>query len=160
VSGPSRAAAAPALALALALAVACSAAPAGVEVVAVHDGDTVTVLDGREQVRVRLACIDAPEQGQAFGSRARQALAARVMRRHVALAVIDRDDYGRTVARVLLDGEDVNLAMVRAGLAWHYRYHCPDDRALAAAEAEARAERRGLWADARPLPPWDWRRQK
>jgi endonuclease YncB( thermonuclease family) len=158
VSAPLRPARAAAGALLLALA--CGAAPATVEVVAVHDGDTVTVLQGREQVRVRLACIDAPEQGQPFGSRARQALADRVMRRHVALEVVDRDDYGRTVARLRLDGEDVNLQMVRAGLAWHYRYHCPDDRALAAAESEARSERRGLWLDARPEPPWEWRRHK
>jgi endonuclease YncB( thermonuclease family) len=58
------------------------------------------------------------------------------------------------------DGEDVNLAMVRAGLAWHYRYHCPDDRTLAEAEAEARAARRGLWADGRPEAPWEWRRHR
>lgn len=147
-------------AAALLLAAACAVAPATVEVVTVHDGDTVTVLRGREQVRVRLACIDAPERGQAFGSRARERLSDLVMRKHVTLTVIDRDDYGRTVARVLLDGEDVNLAMVRAGLAWHYRYHCPDDRALADAEAEARAARRGLWADARREAPWEWRRHR
>ena len=147
-------------AAALLLVAACAAAPPAVEVVAVHDGDTVTVLQGREQVRVRLACIDAPEQGQPFGSRARRTLADRVMRRRVALEVIDTDDYGRTVARLLLDGEDVNLAMVRAGLAWHYRHHCPDDRALAEAEAEARRERRGLWADAQPQAPWEWRRHR
>ena len=147
-------------AAALLLAAACAAAPATVEVVTVHDGDTVTVLKGREQIRVRLACIDAPERGQAFGARARQKLSDLVMRKHVTLTVIDRDDYGRTVARILHDGEDVNLAMVRAGLAWHYRYHCPDDRALAEAEVEARRERRGLWADARPEAPWEWRRHR
>ena len=147
-------------AAALLLAAACAAAPATVEVVTVHDGDTVTVLEGREQIRVRLACIDAPERGQAFGSRARERLSDLVMRKHVTLTVIDHDDYGRTVARILLDGEDVNLTMVRAGLAWHYRYHCPDDRVLAEAEVEARAARRGLWADGRPEAPWEWRRHR
>ena len=144
----------------LVAALACSAGGDLAEVITVHDGDTVTVLRGREQTRVRLACIDAPEQGQAFGTRARQHLRELVLRRRVAVVAIDRDDYGRTVARLLLDGEDVNLAMVRAGLAWHYRHHCPGDAALAAAEAEARAARRGLWTDAQPLPPWTWRRQK
>ena len=158
MSGTRRAAWAGAAAVLLAFA--CSAAPTTVEVVAVHDGDTVTILSGREQVRVRLACIDAPEHGQAFGSRARQKLSDLVMRRHVTMDVIDHDDYGRTVARLLLDGDDVNLAMVRAGLAWHYRHHCPDDRALADAEAEARRDRRGLWADARPEAPWEWRRHR
>ena len=130
------------------------------QVVAVHDGDTVTVLRGAEQVKVRLACIDAPERGQAFGSRSRQRLAELVMRRAVTAVVIDRDDYGRAVARLTCDGADVNLAMVRAGLAWHYRYHCPGDTALAAAETEARRARRGLWTDARPEAPWDWRRHR
>ena len=147
-------------AAAILLAFACGAAPATVEVVAVHDGDTVTVLSGRKQVRVRLACIDAPEHGQEFGARARQKLSDLVMRKRVALIVIDHDDYGRTVARLLVDGDDVSLAMVSAGVAWHYRYHCPDDRALAAAEAEARDARRGLWADARPEAPWERRRHR
>jgi len=130
------------------------------EVVAIHDGDTLSVLSGGRTVRVRLACIDAPEQGQAFGSRARQRLAQEAMRRTVRVEVVDRDSYGRTVGRVWADGSFVNLELVRAGLAWHYDHHCPGDRALAAAEAEARAARRGLWAELDPVPPWEWRRRR
>lgn len=143
----------------LCLAASCSGEQLEGTVVAVHDGDTVTVLRGGEQVKVRLACIDAPERGQAFGSRSRERL-AELMRKAVTLEVIDRDQYGRTVARLRCAGTDVNLEMVRAGLAWHYRYHCPNDTALAAAEAEARAARRGLWADAHPEAPWEWRRHR
>jgi micrococcal nuclease len=146
--------------LALCLGASCGGEHLEGKVVAVHDGDTVTVLRGGEQVKLRLACIDAPERGQAFGSRSRDLLAELVMGRAVTLEVIDRDQYGRTVARLHVDGNDVNLAMVRAGLAWHYRYHCPDDAALAAAEAEAREARRGLWADAHPEAPWEWRRHR
>lgn len=143
----------------------CLAALSGGEqldgtVVAVHDGDTVTVLRGGEQVKVRLACIDAPERGQAFGSRSRARLAEIVMRKSITAEVIDHDAYGRTVARIRCVGVDVSLEMVRAGLAWHYRYHCPNDARLAAAEAEARMARRGLWADTHPEPPWDWRRHR
>jgi endonuclease YncB( thermonuclease family) len=130
------------------------------EVVAVHDGDTLSVLAGGRTVRVRLACIDAPEQGQPFGSRARQRLAQEAMRRAVRVEVVDRDGYGRTVGRVWADGRLVNLELVRAGLAWHYAYHCPDDRALAAAEEEARTARRGLWAEPDPVAPWQWRRRR
>ena len=144
----------------LCLAASCGGEQLDGKVVAVHDGDTVTVLRGGEQVKVRLACIDAPERGQAFGSRSRERLAELVMRRAVTLEVIDHDQYGRTVAHLQCDGVDVNLEMVRAGLAWHYRYHCPNDTALAAAEAEARKAQRGLWADARPEAPWDWRRHR
>ena len=142
---------------------ACAPAPEAVitgEVVAIHDGDTLSVLTGGTTVRVRLACIDAPEQGQAFGSRARQRLAEEAIRRTVRVEVVDHDDYGRTVGRVWADGTLVNLELVRAGLAWHYTYHCPDDRALAAAETEAKTARRGLWAEPGPVPPWQWRRRR
>ena len=142
---------------------ACAPAPEAViigEVVAIHDGDTLSVLTGGTTVRVRLACIDAPEQGQAFGSRARQRLAEEAMRRTVRVEVVDHDDYGRTVGRVWADGTLVNLELVRAGLAWHYTHHCPDDRALAAAETEAKTARRGLWAEREPVPPWQWRRRR
>jgi endonuclease YncB( thermonuclease family) len=148
------------LALALALLAAC-AAPAGAlegKVVRIHDGDTLTVLVGKERVRVRLACIDAPEHGQPFASRARQALADLAHLRRVTVEVVDRDDYGRTVGRVKVGGTDVNLALVRAGMAWHYAYHCPDARDLAQAQREAREARRGLWADPHPVEPSRWRR--
>jgi len=136
----------------------CAPAAPGT-VVAVHDGDTVSVRRDGETVRVRLACIDAPERGQAFASRARRELAALVLERPVRLEVVDRDRYGRLVARVLAGEDDVNLAMVARGLAWHYRHHCPSDLALAAAEEEARRARRGLWQDRDPVPPWQWRRR-
>lgn len=129
-------------------------------VVGVHDGDTITVKsDGRTR-RIRLACIDAPELGQSFGSRAKQRLSDLVMRRTVRVDVVDEDDYGRLVGRVLTDDGDANLAMVRAGFAWHYRYHCPRDAALAEAEKDARAERRGLWVENDPVPPYRWRRSR
>ena len=67
-----------------------------------------------------------------------------------------RDKYGRTLGRIEVEGQDVNRQMVKDGLAWHYVKY---DRSatLAAAEREARAAKRGLWADAAPVPPWEWR---
>jgi micrococcal nuclease len=66
------------------------------------------------------------------------------------------DRYGRTLARVEVEGQDVNRQMVAEGLAWHYlRYS--DDATLADAEREARAAGRGLWRDREPVPPWEWR---
>ena len=71
----------------------------------------------------------------------------------------DRDQYGRLVADVILpDGRNLNRELVRAGLAWWYRRYAPHDAELEALEAEARAARRGLWADPHPVPPWEWRR--
>jgi endonuclease YncB( thermonuclease family) len=128
-------------------------------VVAVHDGDTVSVRREHDTVRVRLACIDAPEQGQAFGTRAKRELAELVLNRPVRLDVIDRDRYGRLVARLWANDVDVSLAMVKRGMAWHYRHHCPDEHALAAAESDARQAKRGLWQERDRVPPWQWRRR-
>ena len=133
-------------------------------VVGVADGDTVTVLDDRKvQHKVRLAGIDAPEQGMPYGQRSKQYLSNLVFGKTVTLEGDKVDRYGRTVAKVLLNGRDVNLAQIAAGMAWHYkkyeREQSPADRqSYAAAEAEARAAKLGLWRDAAPLPPWEFRR--
>ncbi len=134
-------------------------------VVAVHDGDTVTLLDGmRVQHRVRIAGIDAPERHQPFGTSARENLARLVHGRHVAAHCHKRDRFGRDVCNVFVEARDVGLEQVRDGLAWWYREYageqCREDRAsYAAAEGEARSARRGLWGDPNPQAPWAWRRQ-
>jgi endonuclease YncB( thermonuclease family) len=134
-------------------------------VVAVHDGDTVTLLDGaRVQHRVRLAGIDAPERGQAFGTRSRENLARLVHGRRVEAHCPKRDRYGREVCSVFADGRDVGLEQVRSGLAWWYREYAREQRgdertSYAAAEGEARSTGRGLWSEANPQAPWAWRRQ-
>jgi len=148
----------PALALAMALApIAATAASSAGRVVAVADGDTLTVRtdDGRT-VKVRLAAIDAPERGQPFGTKARDRLAAMTMGKVVTIRDRGEDRYGRTLADIEVDGRDVGRQIVSEGLAWHYR-RFSDDQELAAAEAAARAARNGLWADRAPVPPWEWR---
>jgi endonuclease YncB( thermonuclease family) len=126
-------------------------------VVSVHDGDTLRAIDeGKVEQRIRLAGIDAPERGQAFGNVSRERLAALTMGQPVEVYIEDRDRYGRTVARLEAGGVDVCRQMVADGLAWHFTRYS-DDPALAAAEIEARAERRGLWRDPAPVAPWDWR---
>jgi micrococcal nuclease len=126
-------------------------------VVHVADGDTVTVLrNGHDQVRIRLSGIDAPELHQDFGRQAKALMSQLVYGRAVRVSVRDHDRYGRTVARLDLDGQDVGLSMLRAGLAWHYT-HYDSDPAYASAEAAARSQRAGLWADPHPIAPWDFR---
>ena len=127
------------------------------KVVRIADGDTLTVLDAANvQHKVRLAGIDAPERGQPFGSKARELLATLTMGKTVTVRGGRPDKYGRTLARVEVEGQDVNRELVAEGLAWHYtQFDRSDD--LAAAERAARAARRGLWADAKPVPPWEWR---
>ena len=122
----------------------------------VADGDSLTVLVARRQVRVRLAGIDAPERHQPYGRRSRESLSELVYRRQVTVVERGTDGYGRTLGRVVVDGRDVNAEQVRRGMAWVYARFAHDP-ALDALEADARQARRGLWADASPVPPWRWR---
>src|SRR5262245_5873182 len=153
-------------AAALAAAAFAHAHEVGGRVVAVQDGDTVTVLDaGRVQHRIRIAGIDAPEKSQAFGEASKQSLARLVHGQRVDAHCPKRDRYGREVCSVYLGTRDVGLEQVRAGFAWWYREYAReqtlDERAAyEAAEAEARQGRRGLWTDPAPQPPSTFRRQQ
>src|SRR3569623_1063620 len=125
------------------------------KVVLIADGDTLTVLGDHEQVKIRLAEIDAPESHQDYGQRAKQALGNLVFSKEVG----GKDRYGRTIGRVLLGDLDVYAEMVRTGYAWVYRQYAKD-KSLYALEDEARAARRGLWASDVHVPPWDWRMER
>ena len=110
-----------------------------------------------------LAGIDAPEGGQAFGNTSRQTLSDEVFGKDVTVEWYKLDRYGRMVGKVLVDGRDVCLEQVKAGLAWHYKYYqgeqsLEDRKLYADAEDEARLERRGLWVDENPVAPWKFRR--
>jgi endonuclease YncB( thermonuclease family) len=132
-------------------------------VVNIEDGDTIIVLAATNQSnKIRLQGIDAPEGGQAFGNRSQQNLSDLIFNRDVTVEWSKRDRYGRKVGKVLLDGSDVCLEQIKSGMAWHYKYYqseqSNEDRELYTnAETEARATRRGLWSDANPIPPWDFR---
>lgn len=142
---------------------ACAAAFASdlsCKVVGVSDGDTITALcQGREQVKVRLAEIDAPEKSQPFGAKSKQSLSDLCFGKAAQIAEHDRDRYGRTVARVRCAGIDANAEQVRRGLAWVYDRYVTDPD-LYPLQDTARAERRGLWADSAPTPPWEWRKAR
>ena len=70
-----------------------------------------------------------------------------------------KDRYGRTLARVTCDGFDANAEQVRRGMAWVYDRYVTD-KSLYAVQEKAKAERRGLWHDDKPVPPWEWRKDK
>ena len=127
------------------------------DVVRILDGDTVEVLDAAKQThRVRLANIDAPERRQAFGEVARLALATMAYRQKIEVLDKGGDQYGRRIGVLMLNGRDLNAAMVGQGMAWVYtRYN--SDPTLPALEQRARAARIGLWADQNPTPPWQFR---
>jgi endonuclease YncB( thermonuclease family) len=153
-------------ALALAFVFPAAADTISGRVVSVADGDTITVLDNSNtQHKIRLSGIDAPERAQPFGRKSREQLAELVAGKSVEVETDKTDRFGRSVGKVVLSGRDINLVMVVSGLAWHYKAYAKEqgaaDRLLYAdAEAEARQARRGLWLEADPVPPWDWRARK
>ena len=129
----------------------------------VVDGDTLRVIDGEGQPRtLRLLAIDAPESGQAGGEVARDFVAARVCGSSaVEWQSHGQDRYGRTVASVSIDGEDLAVALLRAGLVWRVRKYLDGQpaelqSAYENAWRQARESRIGLWAGD-PEPPWAWR---
>jgi endonuclease YncB( thermonuclease family) len=127
------------------------------KVVSIADGDTITVLDAdKKQHKVRLNGIDAPEKKQAFGAKSKARLGELVAGKDVVVDWTEKDTYGRTLGKVVQGGVDINLQMVKEGLAWHYRKYSKSVE-LARAEAEAKAGKKGLWADPNPVPPWDFR---
>jgi micrococcal nuclease len=151
----------PALALILALASPALAWESRTK--SVRDGDSINVTnDDGVVVNIRLYGIDAPESKQAFGYQAKKRLTQLVSRKTIRIENMDTDRYGRTVALVRLsDGTLVNEEMLRSGLAWVYEQYCLREdlcESLRQAQAEARSAGRGLWAEANPTPPWEWRK--
>lgn len=134
-------------------------------VASVHDGDTLTLQTGAEQKKIRLAGIDAPELKQTFGPESRDALRLSVLNQSVTVDTNKQDRYGRAVGKVLLNGEDVNLKQVSAGLAWVYTEYIKelsveDRQQYRAAETAANDAHRGLWQDEEPVAPWTYRKTK
>lgn len=131
-------------------------------VVGIADGDTITVLtDEKQQVKVRLYGVDCPESKQAYGTRARQFTRDKVAGKRVEVEVRDMDHYGRTVGIVTApDGAILNTDLLDSGMAWLYSAYCkaPFCNDWKAKEVAARKAKVGLWADANPTPPWDFRK--
>ena len=129
-------------------------------VVAISDGDTLTARCGTpgayRQLKVRIAAIDAPERKQAFGQKSRQHLAQICFRQRATLHILSHDAYG-PVANVRCGTQDVAASQVSVGLAWVYTPYADQHPHLAPMQQQARASRRGLWAQPRPLAPWVYR---
>ncbi|MEG0281528.1 MAG: thermonuclease family protein, partial [Morganella sp. (in: enterobacteria)] len=130
-------------------------------VVRVIDGDTVVVLAApATEARIRLAGIDAPELGQLFGQRARQFLVSRVAGRVVEISGDTRDRYGRVLGTLWADGRDINAELVCGGMARVYRVrNMAQNPAYLPCENAAREQKKGLWQESLPVPPWQWRKQ-
>lgn len=130
----------------------------------VMDGDSFFVVAGTARYEVRIAAIDAPEHSQPYSRVARDHITRLMRGRFIVVDYYRRDRYGRLLGTVSADGVDVGLEQLAAGLAWHETRYLAEQapqlaQRYAAAQARARAERRGLWRQARPTPPWEWRRR-
>ncbi|ECJ8167963.1 thermonuclease family protein [Salmonella enterica] len=130
------------------------------KVIRVLDGDTIDVLQDKTPVRIRLANIDAPEKKQAYGRWSANQLKGLVAAQPVTVTYTQTDRYGRIIGRVFTtNGTEASRFMVQSGAAWVYeRYNA--DRALPDLQREAQAQKRGLWADSNPVPPWKWRHSR
>jgi endonuclease YncB( thermonuclease family) len=134
------------------------------QIVKVTDGDTVTLLnESNIIITIRLAGIDAPELRMQYGQAAQVYLRDLVLNKVVIARTHKQDRFGRTVATLWVNSEDVNLAMIHAGMAWHYKkYQADQPKHLTAiydkSEQAARTEMRGLWRQQNPTPPWFWRK--
>jgi len=129
------------------------------KVISIADGDTITILDSsKTQHKIRLEHIDTPERKQAFGAKAKQYLSSMIFGKNVKVEIKEKDRYGRYIGTVFLEKKNINLEMVKAGLAWHYKKYSKD-KTFAAAEALARKKKAGLWSEKKPIPPWEFRRK-
>ena len=143
------------------------------KVLRVVDGDTVHVEDeAGKKFKVRLTGIDAPEKNQSYGLASTYHLRELLLNKIVFLKSKPRkgmpysvDRYNRVLAKIILDGRDVNLSQVLSGYAWHFKRYqkqqTPKDRELySQAEIDAKKNELGLWGEKNPIAPWKWRKIK
>lgn len=132
------------------------------KVVAVADGDTLTILsDDEEQLRIRLSDIDAPESKQPFGKKAKDILAELTFNKDVEIIITKKDRYNRYIGRIYVDDLDVNAEMIKRGGAWVYRQFSNDED-LIILELQAKDQKKGLWSlpENQQTPPWEFRKQR
>lgn len=123
--------------------------------VGVADGDTISVMRDGKALRIRLDGVDCPEKNQDFGSRAKQ-FTSMVFSKEVEVQVKTIDKYGRTVGRVFIEGKDLSLEIIKAGMGWHYKQY-NQEQILSDAEQFAQGKKMGLWSMPNPTPPWEFR---
>lgn len=125
--------------------------------VGLSDGDTLQVMRGEHHETIRLYGIDCPEGAQRWSRQATYFTAALVLNQTISIHPVEKDRYGRTVARVYRESRCVNEELVAAGLAWWYSRLAPNDTIFTQLEEQARAAKKGLWSEKTPVPPWNWR---
>lgn len=127
--------------------------------VKIIDGDTFDLLTKEKKIlRIRLYGIDCPERKQDFYQSAKKALAGYIFNKEVEVSITGRDRNRRMIGMVFCNAQNINLAMIKDGYAWHYKKYSADT-AFAKAEKQARAERKGLWSKSNAIAPWEFRKK-
>ena len=126
------------------------------KVVKISDGDTIMILQDKQQIKVRLFGIDAPELKQPYGKKSKQFLANLIAGEVVEVEENGKDRYKRTLGIIHFKGQDINAQMVLNGYAWAYVKY---SRIYVDQEKTAREKKRGLWQSSDPTPPWKWRKR-
>ncbi|MCC2589727.1 thermonuclease family protein [Chryseobacterium sp. MFBS3-17] len=128
------------------------------KVIGVKDGDTVVILHQGKPQTIRLAHVDCPEKNQPFGNRAKQFVSDFCFGKEIQVVIAGKPDRnGRWIAEIFHQNQNLGKQLVRHGLAWHFKRYSNNTN-YAALETEARKKKTGLWRDARPVAPWDWRK--
>lgn len=129
-------------------------------VIGISDGDTLKVLnEQKQQVKIRLSEIDAPESSQEFGQQSKQSLSDLCFQKSVVVDDKGQDKYKRTLARIKCNGIDANAEQVKRGMAWAYRQYL-SDQSIIQFEQTAQSQKIGLWSYSNPTPPWEFRHGK
>lgn len=129
-------------------------------VVKIVDGDTFDLLTaGKKTVRVRMYGIDCPERKQDFYQAAKNALAGYIFQKNVLIKITGHDRNGRRIAMVFCNKQNINLAMIKNGFAWHFSKYSADIN-FAQAEKQARRAKAGLWKKPGAIAPWEFRKRK
>ncbi len=128
------------------------------KVVSISDGDTIKVLNSENrQIKVRLFEIDAPEMSQSFGKKSKSKLSDLIFKKNVKVVFSEKDQFGRTLGIIYLDGLNINEEMIRTGFVWVYKH--AKKKNLRDLQDEAKKNKFGLWSETNPTPPWEYRKE-
>ena len=121
------------------------------------DGDMLRIRDENDKLhKVRIQGVESPEDGQPFFKAAREHLGKVTKGRKLEVTEVGKDSAGQTLATIRVNGQDLRIDILAAGMAWHQR-SVVEDPVLEAEERGAKARHLGLWFDADPVAPWEWR---
>jgi len=128
------------------------------QIVAIIEGDLMKVLWPGGIEMVQLSTVDAPERGQAFWEDAKWLTADLTIGQQVIIHLKKDDPFGRKWGEIFLkNGLNVSEVLLQSGFAW-LRPDYDGNAKLKAMEATARKRKLGLWKDAHPMPPWQFRK--